>query len=111
VDCELLAGLRHDNMDGWAGECGWIYCDVLGQRVRLRLNTYFYRCPVCKKSFESNSPNEPCCTGTSESRDDHEMTVMLLERVNTDYFNPIKAEKRAKSGFIVLPDHPDFLHR
>jgi hypothetical protein len=39
------------------------------------------------------------------------MTVMLLEKVNSDDFDPISAAKRAAGTFIVLPDHPDFLHR
>lgn len=34
-------------------------------------------CPVCAKRFRWDDPVEPLCTGPSESRDEHEPTVMV----------------------------------
>jgi hypothetical protein len=43
---------------------------------------YTFRCPVCAKHFAYDRIGEPCCTGPSESSDDHEMTVMRLVKVD-----------------------------
>lgn len=70
--------------------------------------TYLFRCPVCRKIFKADEPGEPCCTGPSEMRDDHELTVMLLVSVthpDCRYSADIAlatAERRA-AGPLLLP--------
>lgn len=69
---------------------------------------YVYLCPVCKKRFRSDSPYEPCCTGPSENRDDHEMTVMMLESVtnrsDVKEVSPLLAKLRAQKPLIFDPE-------
>jgi hypothetical protein len=65
---------------------------------------YIFRCPVCKKKVRFGYPFEPCCTGPSEARDDHEMTVMLLHAVDDKEVNPIEAVARAARP-LILPDN------
>ena len=43
---------------------------------------YTYRCPVCRHRFSHDKREEPLCTGPSETRDDHEPTVMVLQTVD-----------------------------
>jgi hypothetical protein len=38
---------------------------------------FSFVCTVCAKRFRWDDPVEPLCTGPSESRDDHEPTVMV----------------------------------
>lgn len=64
---------------------------------------YTFRCPVCGKDFRSDEPGEPCCTGPSETRDDHEMTVMRLHSVGYREIAPAYAEQRA-GGVLLTPD-------
>lgn len=64
---------------------------------------YVYHCPVCDKRFRSPSKSEPCCTGPCESRDDHEMTVMILESVNGERINPIIGKIKSL-GPLILDD-------
>lgn len=63
---------------------------------------YVYRCPVCANTVRFGSAHEPCCTGPSSSRDEHEMTVMRLFRVADDNVNPVIAEQHAR-GPLILP--------
>lgn len=65
---------------------------------------YVYVCPLCKKRWRSDSPNEPCCTGPSENRDDHEMTVMHLLKIGKVEIHPAVAARKAISPLILLPD-------
>lgn len=68
--------------------------------------TYVFGCPVCHKTHRSDEPGEPCCTGPSEMRDDHQMQVMRLLKVDRDDANPARAEKRAK-GELLMPWHSE----
>jgi hypothetical protein len=65
--------------------------------------TYLFRCPVCRKTFRSDEPWEPCCTGPSEMRHDHEMTVMHLERIDRREVGPQYAAARANGPMIQPP--------
>jgi hypothetical protein len=52
--------------------------ELLGHvRLREGAGRYAFRCPVCRKTFVYDSPDEPLCTGPSESRDDHEPALMV----------------------------------
>jgi hypothetical protein len=64
---------------------------------------YTFYCPVCLKRFKYGAPYEPSCTGVSESWDEHEMTVMVLEEVGDQYVNPLAAKFKA-AGPLILPD-------
>lgn len=68
-----------------------------------KVRTYLFGCPVCHKLFKADEPGEPCCTGPSEMRDDHELTVMHLVRVDDVDVHPEKAKKRA-DGPLLLPE-------
>lgn len=65
--------------------------------------TYVFGCPVCRKRIRFDAPGEPCCTGPSETRDEHELTVMRLLRVDETDVHPARAEARAQGPLIVLP--------
>ncbi len=62
---------------------------------------YVYRCPVCAKRFRTRDKFEPCCTGPSESRDDHEMTLMRLEAIDRQQIDPRYAEARTLRPLIL----------
>lgn len=64
--------------------------------------TYIFDCPMCSKRFKSDEPGEPCCTGPSESRDDHPMEVMRLVSVDYRQVAPIFSERRA-TGVLLMP--------
>lgn len=64
--------------------------------------TYVFGCPVCLKTFKYDEPGEPCCTGPSEMRDDHVMTVMRLVRIEKSEVHPRFALKRSV-GALILP--------
>jgi hypothetical protein len=42
---------------------------------------YVYICPVCRKELRFDDLYEPCCTGPSETRDEHDLTVMQVHRI------------------------------
>jgi len=63
--------------------------------------SYTFRCPVCAKLFTYDAPGEPCCTGPSESSDDHEMTIMHLIRVNRREIAPEVGAARANGPLIL----------
>lgn len=48
----------------------------VGEMVITR-GRFVFRCPVCHKRFTYNDRYEPMCTGPSETRDEHEPTVMI----------------------------------
>ena len=62
---------------------------------------YIFRCPLCAKTYRSEEPGEPCCTGPSESRDDHELTLMHLLRVDAIEIHPARAAVRAAGPLIL----------
>ena len=70
--------------------------------MNTRKLRYVFTCPMCAKFFTTDEPGEPCCTGPSESRDDHEMVVMRLHRVDKIEVSPVMAEKRA-AGQLIMP--------
>lgn len=41
-----------------------------------RQGAFLFRCPICQKVVAFDDACEPCCTGPSETRDEHELTVM-----------------------------------
>lgn len=49
-----------------------------------------------------DAPGEPCCTGPSETNDDHEMVVMRLVRIDDAHVHPEAAERRA-AGSLLMP--------
>ncbi len=53
-----------------------------------------------------DEPGEPCCTGPGESTDDHELTVMRLQRIEDQHVNPFRAEQRAE-GMLLMPHMSD----
>ena len=61
---------------------------------------YTYQCPICRKLFRHGEKAEPCCTGPSESRDDHELTMMKLVKVDEDRVDPVLV---AQTKPLVLP--------
>lgn len=64
--------------------------------------TYVFSCPVCLKEFRHDEPGEPCCTGPSETRDEHPMEVMRLARVENREVGATYAERRA-AGMLLMP--------
>jgi len=62
---------------------------------------YTFRCPVCAKFFRSEEPGEPCCTGPSETLDEHELAVMHLYSIERRAIAPDKAAARASGPLIV----------
>lgn len=66
------------------------------------MKKYTFQCPICAKFFTHDEPGEPCCTGPSESRDDHVLEVMRLVRIENVDVNPARAEQRA-NGKLVMP--------
>lgn len=64
--------------------------------VTLSAKVYTFRCPTCLKLFQQLEPGEPCCTGPSEMRDDHPMTLMLLHRIDELAVAPALARARAR---------------
>lgn len=61
-----------------------------------------FKCPVCRKVFRSDhGPGEPCCTGPSEMRDEHPMTIMRLDKVEYRAVDPLVAEARANGPLIL----------
>jgi len=64
--------------------------------------TYTFICPVCHKFYRTDEPWEPCCTGPSEMRHDHEITLMRLHRVNKNDVHPALAQERA-AGPLIIP--------
>jgi hypothetical protein len=65
--------------------------------------TYTFTCPVCHKHYRTDAgPGEPCCTGPSEMRHDHELTVMHLVRVDQREVHPAIGATRA-AGPLILP--------
>lgn len=68
--------------------------------------TYTFRCPECGKHFRTDmGSGEPCCTGPSETRDEHELTIMHLHRVGSREINPIIGEMRAAGPLIIMEDY------
>ena len=67
----------------------------------MKKATYVFSCSVCHKEFRSDEPGEPCCTGPSEMRDDHEMVVMHLKSINQVEVHPEVAEKRSVGGLLM----------
>lgn len=64
---------------------------------------YTFTCPECHKFFRTLDPGEPMCTGPSESRDDHEMILMRLHKIE-DVEVPLQfAENRANNP-LIMPD-------
>lgn len=66
-------------------------------------HSYVFGCPVCRKVIGFDEPGEPMCTGPSETRDEHEMTVMRLLKLSKTEVHPRLAEKRAE-GKLIMPD-------
>lgn len=64
--------------------------------------TYVFTCPVCRKTFCNDEPGEPCCTGPSETRHDHDLTVMHLLRVDRVDVHPVAAARRAAGPLLLL---------
>lgn len=64
--------------------------------------TYTFICPLCKKTFKSDEPGEPCCSGPSETRSDHPLEIMRLLRIDRRDVNPVRAEQRA-AGKLWMP--------
>jgi hypothetical protein len=65
------------------------------------MQVYTFKCPICSKIFRAEEPGEPCCTGPSEMRDDHELTIMQLEKVDTIQVNPFYAKSRIASPLLM----------
>jgi hypothetical protein len=65
-------------------------------------STFTFRCPVCAKTFRTDEPGEPCCTGPSEMRHDHDLAVMRLVQIDRREISPIYAERRAHGPMILL---------
>ena len=63
---------------------------------------YVFCCPLCEKVFEHDEPGEPCCTGPSESRDEHEMTLMHLVRIAHKEVGPKYAQARAEGQLLII---------
>lgn len=72
---------------------------------------YTFRCPLCGKFFTHDEPGEPCCTGPSEMRDDHPLTVMRLTRIAGEHVNPVRAEQRAQGTLLMSTASPQRLQR
>lgn len=72
---------------------------------------YTFVCCVCSKQFSSDEPGEPCCTGPSETRDDHPLQVMRLLRIDKEQVNPTRAEERAVGRLWVPSDSAEELQR
>lgn len=75
---------------------------------------YTFQCPMCQKLFRQWEPGEPMCTGPSETRDDHDMQIMVLKsverlggfRTGVDLpVSPILAQARA-DGPLIIPGTP-----
>jgi len=85
--------------------------DMTMPRALTRADVYVFGCPICHKEYRSDEPGEPCCTGPSETRDEHVLEVMHLLRVESTRYegniNPVKAGERA-AGKLIMPDDPDF---
>jgi hypothetical protein len=78
--------------------------DVFVTKPRAKRKVYTFACPVCRKLFRSDESGEPCCTGPSESRDEHPMEVMHLHSIQEAEVNPTLAERRAQ-GPLILPGY------
>jgi len=63
--------------------------------------TYRFHCPMCGKFFRAADPGEPVCTGPSETRDEHEPTLMRLHSVDREQVSPMFAEARANAPLII----------
>lgn len=72
--------------------------------------TYEFICPECSKTFRTDEPGEPCCTGPSESSDDHPMVVMRLAKLNKKEVSPIAAQLRVE-GALLLPFQTEAVQR
>lgn len=68
-----------------------------------KIKIYTFQCPICEKFFKAKQPAEPCCTGPSEMRDEHDMAVMRLLKIDEQHVPYFVAEKHAKGPLIVLP--------
>lgn len=64
--------------------------------------TYVFRCPVCAKTFRTDEPGEPVCSGPSEMRDDHMHEVMRLVKLERVEVHPLYGEQRAV-GRLIMP--------
>ena len=82
--------------------------DIFIAPKQRKRKTYVFTCPVCQKRFKSDEPGEPCCTGPSESRDEHPMEVMRLHSVQYEEVHPALAEARA-NGPLLMPGYLDEL--
>jgi hypothetical protein len=71
---------------------------------------YTFRCPLCAKIFKYDEPGEPCCTGPSETRDEHPMEIMRLVAIGGVDVDPFGAEKRA-DGALIMPNMTDVIER
>lgn len=56
---------------------------------------------MCAKEFTYGEIGEPLCTGPSESRDEHEPTLMRLVRIGRGLVHPVVAERRANGPLII----------
>ena len=70
-------------------------------------SVYVFECPMCAKTFRADEPGEPCCTGPSESRDDHELVIMRLLRIDKVEVHPMFAYKRAEGRLLLPTDEPE----
>lgn len=81
---------------------------LAGEQEFVSGKVYTFRCPTCRKHFQTDEPGEPMCTGPSESRDEHPSKMMVLFSVyNHDKVekrpDDVTAAKRAKGGLWVPP--------
>lgn len=72
----------------------------------MPVRVYTFQCQVCSKLFRTSEPGEPCCTGPSETRDDHELTVMYLLQIDDVEVDPARAAERAE-GPLIIPTEED----
>jgi len=64
--------------------------------------TFTFICPVCRKVYRTDEGiGEPCCTGPSEMRDDHELTIMHLHGIDHTDIDPQVGEARANGPLII----------
>ena len=67
-----------------------------------RSDTYTFKCPVCAKMIDFDYHAEPCCTGPSESRNEHELAIMSIVAINGRKIDPARGRAKADGPLIVL---------
>jgi hypothetical protein len=68
----------------------------------MKFRVFTFRCPVCSKRFVTDEgAGEPVCSGPSEIRDDHELTIMHLLRVDEREIHPAVGAARAAGPLII----------